>query len=162
MQPSRFGAGKLAPLFTEYWTFDPSWLLYVKNTWKGLGRVEQIKTETKESLEFKERAKQAFLSRDIQFRLIKTYLSVQKPNIGSGYDEQYPHIHYPLDATTLVHYLQPGDIPAPLDIFDGDEVVQTIIPERGLTVFIPNCVKHGVMKNQGKEDRIQLIATALR
>jgi len=93
---------------------------------------------------------------------VKTYLSVQKPETGDGYAEQYPHTHEPPNGLTLVHYLQPGDKPAPLDIFDGDEVIETIYPEPGLTVFIPNNVRHGARKNNGTTDRIQLIATALR
>ena len=102
----------------ERWSFNPNWLEYVERTWTGAGRVEQIKYDTKESLEFKQRARQAFEENLITFKNIKTYLSIQIPKEGDGYDVDYPHIHYPLSATTLVHYLQSGDKPAPLHIFD--------------------------------------------
>tara|TARA_R110000822_G_scaffold77081_3_gene185099 strand:+ start:580 stop:1047 length:468 start_codon:yes stop_codon:yes gene_type:complete len=150
----------------EYWTFNPKWLEYVKNTWvpnlEGDGRVQQIKTETPESTEFKERARQAFEARGVQFKTVKTYLSIQIPKDGQGYDDGYPHIHYPLDAMTLVHYLQTGDKPAPLHIINTGTVIEEVIPEQGMTVFMPNNLEHGVLKNGGTQDRIQLIATALR
>jgi hypothetical protein len=149
-------------LHKEYWSFNQHWLDYVIRTWQGRGRVEQIKAETPESIEFRKRAFQSFFEQGVDFRYVKTYLSVQVPKQGEGYDEQYPHTHVPDYATTLVHYLQPGDVPAPLDVFDGDKVIETIYPEPGLTVFIPNSTLHGVRKNQGTTNRIQLIATALR
>lgn len=148
-------------LYRERWEFKPEWLEYVKRTWQGRGRVELVADETPERLAFHAKAKEAFLAQNIPTRMVKTYLSCQLPEKGDGYAEQYPHIHHPLSATTLVHYLQPGDIPAPLDIFEGDQVVETIVPEAGLTVFIPNSTMHGVRKNQGTMPRIQLIATAL-
>jgi len=146
----------------EQWDFHPEWLDYVKRSWEGRGRVEQIKVETSESLAFKARATRAFEDHGIPVKTVKTYLSVQVPKTGDGYDEHYPHIHYPLNATTLVHYLQPGDIPAPLNILEDGEVIESIVPEQGLTVFMPNSTWHGVLRNKGTVDRIQLIATALR
>lgn len=149
-------------IYREHWEFRQSWLDYVKSSWKGNGRVELVNDDSPERIEFRERAKSAFISIGFPARTVKTYLSVQKPESGDGYAEQYPHVHYPLDGLTLVHYMQPGDLPAPLDIFDGDNVIETIIPEPGLTVFIPHNVLHGARKNNGTIDRIQLIATALR
>lgn len=146
----------------EFWQFRPEWLDYVKSNWEGRGRVE-LKSDTSPArLSFMEKAREAFLARNIEARNVKTYISVQIPKEGDGYDEQYPHTHEPAYATTLVHYLQPGDKPAPLDIFEGNEVIETIYPERGLTVFIPNSTLHGVRKNNGTEPRIQFIATALK
>lgn len=147
----------------QTWDFHPEWLEHVKRTWKeGIGRVQQVKEETPETLAFKEKAREAFIKEGIKIKsYIKTYISIQKPEDGDGYAKDYPHIHYPLDATTLVHYLEPGDKPAPLDIFDGDTIIETIYPKRGLTVFMPNDLRHGVRKNNGTTDRIQLIATAL-
>jgi hypothetical protein len=150
----------------EYWGFNPDWLDYVKRSWipdlQGDGRVQQIKYDSKESQEFKERAAVAFSNYGLTFRTVKTYLSIQIPKQGAGYDDGYPHIHYPLNATTLVHYLQPGDVPAPLHIFDDEKVIEEFYPEKGWTVFMANDLKHGVLKNNGTIDRIQLIATALR
>lgn len=110
---------------------------------------------------FARQAKRAFELREIPVRGLKTWVSIQKPCCDGGYADEYPHVHYPLDGVTLVHYLEPGDKPAPLHIFEGDEVVEEIVPERGLTVFMPNALKHGVVNNHGTTDRIQLIATAL-
>ncbi len=146
----------------ERWEYRPEWLDYVKRVWEGKGRVELKHDDSPERLAFMEKSREAFLSRGIPARTVKTYVSCQVPNIGEGYDEQYPHTHHPAYAVTLVHYLQPGDKPAPLDIFDGDKIIETIYPEQGLTVFIPNSTLHGVRKNQGTENRIQLIATALK
>lgn len=94
---------------------------------------------------------------------IKTWVSVQVPEDGDGYAHGYPHTHEPADGVTLVHYLDPGDVPAALEIFsaESDRVIEIIEPERGLTVFMANAVRHGVRKNRGTRDRVQLIATAL-
>lgn len=145
----------------EYWKFNQEWLDYIKRTWTGIGRVQQVKEDSPERLSFQERAKRAFELKGIAASYVKTYISIQVPKDGEGYDEQYPHTHEPKNATTLIHYLQPGDKPAPLDIFDGDEVIETIYPEKGLTVFMPNSILHGVRKNKGTTNRIQFIATGL-
>lgn len=145
----------------ERWELRHDWLAYVQRIWKGLGRVELVSDDSPERLSFQARARRAFEERGIPARTVKTWVSVQTPEPGEGYAEQYPHTHSPSSGVTLVHYLQPGDVPAPLDIFDGDRVMETIYPEEGLTVFMPNSVLHGVRKNQGMQNRIQLIATAL-
>lgn len=147
-------------LTKEAWIFNPSWLDYVLSTWSGAGRVQLVNDDSPERLEFLAASEEAFKRIGVSFRYVKTYLSIQKPSKGEGYDEGFPHVHYPLNATTLIHYMQPGDVPAPLHIFDGDEVVETIFPEPGLTVFVPNSTLHGVLRNKGTTDRIQLIATA--
>jgi len=149
-------------IYKEHWKYNPDWLDYVKTAWEGRGRVELVKDNSEHRLAFMQAAKEAFTKLGFPLSYVKTYLSVQKPEVGEGYAEQYPHVHYPLDGMTLVHYLQPGDNPAPLDIFEGGEVVETIYPEPGLTVFMPHDLKHGVRKNNGTTDRIQLIATAVR
>lgn len=145
----------------EYWDFNPDWFDYVERTWVEGGRVQQVKADTRESEEFRARAYSAFIAQDIPVKYVKAYISIQVPKEGEGYDVGYPHIHYPLDATTLVHYLQPGDKPAPLHIIVDGEVVEEIIPEQGLTVFMPNNLYHGVLLNGGTQNRVQMIATAL-
>jgi len=152
----------MAPILREYWEFRPEWLEYVKDNWNGSGRVQKDKSESAEIMDFRRAATQAFNGRGIPTRFVKTFISLQIPKTGEGYDDLYPHTHAPADATTLIHYLQPGDKPAPLDIFEDGEVIETIYPEQGLTVFVPNHVLHGVRINQGTTPRIQLIATALR
>ena len=96
------------------------------------------------------------------YKHIKVWLSIQEPNTGEGYEKGYPHVHFPLYANTLVHYLDPGDIPTPLHIFEGDTVIEEIFPEPGLTVFMPNSLKHGVLINRGTKNRVQMIATGLK
>lgn len=163
-------AQKVAPIFREYWEFNQSWLDYVNENWiPELGRVQKQNNRSPEPTikDFIERATIAFKGRDIPTRVVKAYISIQIPkesadfSIQDGYDDQYPHVHGQSNATTLIHYLQPGDKPAPLDIFENGEVIETIYPERGLTVFVPNDVWHGVRLNQGTTNRIQLIATAV-
>jgi hypothetical protein len=156
------------PVLREYWEFSQSWLDYVTDTWiPDYSRVQKDKTNSLIATEFKERATKAFKDRGIPTRLVKMYISIQIPKesavsaVKDGYDDLYPHTHGQSDATTLIHYLQPGDKPAPLDIFDGDDIVETIYPEKGLTVFVPNDVWHGVRLNKGTTNRIQMIATAL-
>lgn len=145
----------------EYWQFDPSWLEYVKSTWAGVGRVELVHDDSAERLAFLAKSAESFDKHGIKYSQIKTYLSVQQPSIGDGYDEGFPHIHHPLSGTSLIHYLQPGDKPAPLHIFDECEVVEEIYPEKGLSVLVPHHIYHGVLRNQGTIDRIQLIASAI-
>lgn len=149
-------------LHREYWGFNPDWLEYVGRTWRGVGRVESVADDSPERLSFQAKARESFLGLGYPVKQVKTWISVQVPESGDGYADQYPHVHYPLDGLTLVHYLQPGDKPAPLDIFDDGLVVETIYPEPGLTVFMPNHILHGARKNSGTESRIQMIATALR
>lgn len=145
----------------EEWTYNQEWLDYVNETWSGAGRVQLVSDDSKARLSFQARAEKAFLSQGVSLKAVKTWISIQEPEEGEGYAAGFPHVHHPLAATTLVHYLDPGDIPAPLDIFNGETVVETIYPEQGLTVFMPNRVRHGVRKNSGKLNRVQMIATAL-
>ena len=149
-------------MITERWEFRQEWLDYVKRSWQAVGRVELVSDDSPERVAFRDQAHQAFTRQGIPVGFVKTYLSVQEPEEGQGYAAQYPHIHHPLDATTLIHYLQPGDKPAPLDVFEDGKVVETIYPEPGLTVFMPHTTWHGARKNNGTTNRIQLIATALR
>ena len=149
-------------MITENWEYRPDWLAYIVGSHQGAGRVELIHNKDLIRSEFEKCAKEAFIRNGFPARKVKTYLSIQTPEEGEGYAEQYPHIHYPLDGMTLVHYLQPGDQPAALDIFKKDQIVETIYPAKGLTVFLPHDVWHGVRKNNGTTDRIQFIATGLR
>lgn len=147
----------------EVWDCHPGWLDYVRQTWKpGLGRVQQQKDESPERLAFLNAARRSFEGLLFPVKQVKTWVSVQQPSQGEGYCDEYPHVHYPLDGLTLVHYLDPGDQPAPLHILDGDNVIEEIVPYVGLTVFMPNDVLHGVLHNLGTTDRVQMIATALR
>jgi len=146
----------------EYWEFHPEWRDYVLSKWEGRGRVEQVKDDS--IAPFRERAKRAFLERNFPLRQIKTWINVMVPKGGDGYDEGYPHVHYPLTGLTLVHYLDTGDKPAPLHILESESgpVSEIIYPENGLTVFMPNDLWHGVLINNGTTKRVAMIATALR
>lgn len=84
------------------------------------------------------------------------------PTPGEGWDTGYPHVHADPTALTLIHYIDPGDKPTPLEIFEAGNVTETIYPEESLTVFVPNGVWHGVRKNNGTRNRVAMIATAYR
>lgn len=159
------GEGAISPpaswgVYREFW--EPLGLLdYVLRTWKGQGRVEQInEDETPDHIRFRERAWRAF--REVGFPIcrLRTWVNVQIPREGPGYDPGYPHVHQNERALTLVHYIDPGDVPASLDILDGEKVIETIVPEANLTVFIPNGILHAVRKNNGTRKRVAMIATA--
>lgn len=147
----------------ERWGCNPSWLAWVLRVWEpDRGRVQQQHEGAPEREEFAEAARAAFVALGIPTVHVKTWVSIQHPEPGEGYTSGYPHVHHPLDATTLVHYLQTGADPAPLHILDGDQVVETITPSPGLVVFMPNSVRHGVLRHHDPVFRVQLIATALR
>lgn len=146
-------------IIREYW--EPLGLLeYVERTWRGDGRVEKVDDDSPERKRFMERAWRAFVDAGFPIARLRTWVNVQIPRAGDGYDPGYPHVHQNDAALTLVHYIDPGDAPAPLDILDGERVVETIHPEANLTVFIPNGVWHAVRKNNGTRNRVAMIATA--
>jgi hypothetical protein len=143
----------------EFW--EPLDLLeYVLRVWKGHGRVENVKDDSPELERFRARAHQAFVEGGFPVATIRTWVNLQIPREGDGYDPGYPHLHQINTALTLIHYIDPGDVPAPLDIFDGETVVETIYPQANMTVFVPNGVLHGVRKNNGSRNRVAMIATA--
>ncbi len=150
-------AGALVP--AQSW--EPLGLLpYVERVWQGVGRVEKVSDDSPERKRFMDRAWQAFVEVGFPIKRIRTWVNVQVPLAGGGYDPGYPHVHADDKALTLVHYIDPGDRPAPLDILDGDTVLETIVPQANLTVFIPNGVWHAVHKNNGTRNRVAMIATA--
>ncbi len=143
----------------EMW--EPLGLLaYVERVWKGAGRVEQVSDDTPERARFMDRAWRSFADQGFPIIRIRTWVNVQIPRDEPGYDPGYPHVHQHEQALTLVHYIDPGDKPAPLDILDGDTVLETIVPEANMTVFIPNGIWHAVHKNNGTRKRVAMIATA--
>lgn len=143
----------------EYWnTPTKEWAAYVMRVWRGDGRVEEVKGDAPERIAFEKRAREALENRGIKVKRMRTWVNVMVPKTTIGYDDGYPHEHANTDGMTLVHYLEPGDKPAPLDIFDGDEITQ-IFPERGMTVFMPNGLRHGVHRNNGTTNRIAFLAT---
>ena len=126
---------KVAPIHREFWEFNQSWLNYVNDTWiPDYSRVQKDKTNSPIITEFIERATKAFQGRGITTRLVKAYISIQEPKdsaafaIQDGYDDHYPHVHGQSDQTTLIHYLQPGDKPAPLDVFEDGECDRYYLP----------------------------------
>lgn len=141
--------------------WEPLGLLdYVEQVWKGLGRVERVEDDSPECRRFMDRAHKAFVEAGFPVKRIRTWVNVQVPSPGEGYDPGYPHVHQDERALTLVHYIDPGDVPAPLDILDDGRVVETITPETNMTVFIPNGVWHAVHRNNGTRNRVAMIATA--
>lgn len=145
----------------EYWE-SLDLLEYVTRVWRGDGRVENVKDDSPELARFKERAHQAFVEAGFPVASIRTWVNVQIPREGEGYDPGYPHVHTNERGLTLVHYIDPGDVPAPLDIIENDAIVETIYPEKDMSVFMPNGMVHGVRKNNGSRNRVAMIATAYR
>ena len=133
---------------------------YITRTWKGLGRVELVDDQSPERARFMDRARSAFIEAEYPIKRMRTWVNVQIPREGPGYDPGYPHVHQDERALTLVHYVDPGNVPAALDILEDGEVVETIYPLPNLTVFIPNGVWHAVHKNNGTRNRLAMIATA--
>lgn len=146
----------------EKWRQNKKWLEYVLKYHPGVFRAEVTQDDHPARLSFLKKAQKAFDDRGHQYSRILTFTSIQKPVDGEGYDIGFPHRHYPDGGMTLVHYLDPSDVPTPLHIFDreGGEIVQEIIPEPGLTVFLPHEVWHGVPKHKGSTPRVQFIAMA--
>ena len=144
----------------ETWNPIPGLYEYILHTWRGEGRVEEVFDDSKERLAFVNRAKQSFGSNAFKVRRLRTWLNVMLPSDASGYDKGYPHVHNNTAAMTLVHYVDVGDKPPALDLFEGDDVVETITPQSNQTIYIPNGVKHGVHKNNGSLPRVAMISTA--
>ena len=101
---------------------------------------------------------QAFDELGVSFVRLRTWLNLQPPETGSGYSPGYPHVHHDTSATTIVLYLSAD--PSPLDILEDGEVVETIKPELGDMVCIPNGVWHAVHRNLSNENRVAAIVTA--
>jgi hypothetical protein len=120
----------------------------------------RLRVITGQLLSFESRVMQALTERGLSVRRIRTWINTQIPREGKGYDPGYPHVHNNGDATTVIHYILPGDVPAPLDVFDGDEIIQTIYPEPGLTVYMPDGIKHGAHRNNGTTNRTCLMVMA--
>ncbi len=149
-------------VYKERWELRSEWADFIRDFWKdGAGRVQEVKDDPR-VVPFIEAANASFYRLGVRFLRTRAWVNCQVPVIGDGYDHGFPHIHPQSYAMTAVHYLVPGDKPAPLHIFDGDEVVEEIYPEPGLTVFMPWDCRHGVLKNQGTENRLTLIAAAIR
>lgn len=130
----------------------PDLVEWVREVWVPGDRVQQQKDDHPTRLEFQAWAMDHFLSHGIDFAYVKTWVVCQKEEEGEGYIDGHPHVHYPLTATTLVHYLTEG---APIFI-EGKRVD----PYPGLTLMFSNSTKHGVYKHKGA-DRLALIATAI-
>lgn len=135
-------------------------LAYVNRVWRGAGRVERVEDDSPERRRFAHRATLAFVQSGFPIARLRTWVNVQIPREGAGYDPGYPHVHQDDTAMTLVHYIDPGDVDSPLDIIDDGQIVETITPEANMTVFIPNGIWHGVRKNNGTRNRVAMIATA--
>lgn len=144
------------------WGFTPSWLEYAKTYHPRGGRAMRVIDDRPERLEFEAKCSEEFTSRNISFSLIKTFLSIQKPVEGDGYDDGFPHIHAPLHGFSLVHYLQIPKNAPPFHVMEGKDggVKQVIEPKVGMTIVMANNIYHGVLKSHAKADRIQMVGIA--
>lgn len=129
--------------------------------WTGPGIVQKEGRDDPERRLLVRAATEAFRRNGVRVGRVRTWLNIQKPDYSEGaYPDIYPHVHADTDGTTLVVYLDPGDVPAPLEILVDGEIVDTIYPESGRGVIIPNGVWHAVHKNRGTRDRVAAIVTA--
>ena len=112
--------------------------------------------------DFDERAREAFKAHGFPVHGMTEWINIHAPRAETGYEKHYPHTHCNNDGLALILYLQAGDKPAPLDVFDGDEVVESIYPEPGLALYMPDGVKHGARINNGTTKRIAFVVMAHR
>lgn len=144
----------------EQWDFNPEWRKYAFDKWMSIkphGRVERIDDESISF--FRERAEQAFMDLDFKYRYVKTFINVMLPEEGGGYAEGYPHVHYPLKGMSFIHYMD--DSTTRLNFLVDDEIIETVYPKPGLTVFFPNDLSHGAYKHNEDRERVCLIAMAV-
>lgn len=141
---------------TEQWGENPELLEYVKDNHSREHRIHVTTDDHPLIEDFVSRANAAFDRLKVERRDIVVCMSIQKPEEGDGYHQDYPHTH----RAVLIYYLDPSDVPTPLHIFEGDEVIEELVPEAGLMAYVPDNVSHGVPRHKGTKERIQIIAAA--
>lgn len=147
----------------EHWdTPADEWARYVLEIWKpNIGRVQQMEGEHPTRLAFWACARSHLASHGFPTARVRTWCNVMHPDEQTGYDKGYPHVHHDTEAVTVVHYLDVGDKPPALDLFsdEGKTISETLVPQTGQAIYIPNGVWHGVHRNNGTRPRVALIAT---
>jgi hypothetical protein len=142
-------------LHREHWGPPPqSWIDYaVKNRVETGGILTKM---TGKFPEFENVAKAALLRQGFPVKTLTSWINTHQPTAGVGYEKGYPHAHKNNDGLVLIHYLLPGDVPAPLDVFEreGGPIEESIYPEPGLTLYMPDGVWHGARKNNGTTNRV--------
>lgn len=125
------------------------------------GRVQEIPEEHPLKPLSLSVARQELEKSGVQAGRVRTWLNLQPPDPGDGYSKGYPHVHQNPAGTTLVLYL--SENPSPLDILSGGPdtgtVLETLAPQAGDVIEIPNGIWHGAHRNQGPDDRVAMIVT---
>jgi len=133
-------------LHKEQWPFIPEWRDYAFEKWKSInphGRVERINDDSIKF--FLDKAEQVFRDKGVKFKYVKTFINVMLPEEGNGYASGYPHVHYPLNGSSFIHYMD--DSETRLNCIVDGEIIETIYPKKGLTVFFPNDLSQGQQKS---------------
>ena len=143
-------------VYTEEWGENQGLLDYVKENHPREHRIHATTDDDPLVADFRKRAEETFDRLGVVRRGIVVCLSIQKPEEGDGYHQDYPHTH----RAVLIYYLDPSDVPTPLHIFDGEVVVEEVVPHAGLMAYVPDNVSHGVPRHKGSRERIQIIAAA--
>lgn len=143
-------------IYTEEWGENPELLEHIKRTHPGGHRLYQDLDNPPIQQEFKKRAEETFTRLGVEFRDVIVFLSSQAPEEGDGYHRDYPHTH----RAVLIYYLDVSDVPTPLHIFEGNKVIEELVPHNGLMAYVQDHVQHGVPKHKGTTNRIQIIAAA--
>jgi hypothetical protein len=149
-------------LYQEQWGPPPqSWIDYAVRSRVETGGI--LTKMTGKFPDFEDRAKEALRARGFPVRSITAWINTHQPTKEVGYEKGYPHTHKNNDGLVLIHYLQPGDVPAPLDVLDErGELVERIVPEPGLTVYMPDGVSHAAWKNNGTTNRVCFVVMGHR
>jgi hypothetical protein len=141
----------------EKWGDPPQhWLDFAKANVRDGARVKVCPID--DLPDFKDRCLTGFEEHGWDVGEIIFYVNTMKPDTKTGFDDGYPHTHNNAGTLAIIHYIQPGDVPAPLEILENGEIVESIYPETGLSVYMPDDVMHGARRNNGTVDRIALIA----
>ena len=145
----------------EHWGPPPEeWIRYAVEKREDTGGI--LTRMTGKFPSFEDRAREALKRQGFPVKALTSWINTHLPTTEVGYERGYPHTHKNNDGLVLIHYLLPGDKPAPLDVFEGDEIVETIYPEPGLTLYMPDGVKHGARKNNGTTNRVCFVVMGHR
>lgn len=147
----------------EKWGPPPeSWVRYATENAVDNGGI--LTKMTGKFPEFEDVAKAALRRQGFPVKNITSWINTHRPTKEVGYEKGYPHAHKNNDGLVLIHYLLAGDVPAPLDVLDGEDgpIVESIYPDPGLTLYMPDGVWHGARKNNGTTNRVCFVVMGHR
>lgn len=152
----------MEPLAREHWGPPPQhWIDFAVDNRVETGGI--LSRMTGKFPEFEAAAREGLKRQGFPVKTVTMWINTHQPKKEVGYEKGYPHAHNNNDGLVLIHYLVPGDVPAPLDVLNDDgSLAEQIFPEPGLTVYMPDHVKHGARINNGTTNRIAFIVMGHR